>query len=44
MRYAPRLIPAGTAPRDALVEALIEDPPPSPLGEHELIPQIAWMV
>jgi hypothetical protein len=43
-RYAPRLIPAGTAPDDALVEALIENPPTSPLGEHELIPQVAWMV
>ncbi|NVB82768.1 MAG: hypothetical protein HOV81_30605 [Kofleriaceae bacterium] len=43
-RYAPRLIPAGTAPADALVEALIENPPTSPLGEHELIPQVAWMV
>jgi hypothetical protein len=43
-RYAPRLVPAGTAPEDALVERLIEDPPKSPLGEHELIPQVAWMV
>jgi hypothetical protein len=43
-RYAPRLIPAGTAPADALVESLIENPPPSPLGEHDLIPQVAWMV
>jgi hypothetical protein len=43
-RYAPRLIPAGSAPADALVEVLIENPPPSPLGEHELIPQVAWMV
>lgn len=43
-RYARRLIPAGTAPADALVEALIENPPTSPLGEHELIPQVAWMV
>lgn len=44
MRYAPRLIPAGSAPDDALVEPLIAKAPPSPLGEHELIPQIAWMV
>lgn len=44
MRYAPRLIPAGTAPQDALVEPLIAAPPPSPLGEHEQIPQVAWMV
>jgi hypothetical protein len=44
MRYAPRLIPAGSAPAGALVEPLIVDPPRSPLGEHELIPQIAWMV
>lgn len=43
-RYAPRLIPAGTAPKDALVEPLIENPPTSPLGEHELIPQVAWMI
>lgn len=43
-RYAPRLIAAGTAPADALVEALIANPPPSPLGEHALIPQVAWMV
>ncbi len=43
-RYAPRLIPAGSAPADALVELLIANPPPSPFGEHELIPQIAWMV
>jgi hypothetical protein len=43
-RYVPRLIPAGTATADALVEPLIENPPPSPLGEHELIPQVAWMV
>jgi hypothetical protein len=43
-RYAPRLIPAGTAPKDALVEPLIENPPKSPLGEHELIPQVAWMI
>lgn len=43
-RYAPRLIPAGTAPSDALVEPLIANPPPSPLGEHELIPDVAWMV
>jgi hypothetical protein len=44
MRYAPRLIPAGSAPAGALVEPLIVDPPKSPLGEHELIPQVAWMV
>lgn len=44
LRYAPRLVPPGTTPRDALVEPLIENPPPSPLGEHELIPQVAWMV
>lgn len=44
MRYAPRLIPAGTAPDDALLEPLIADPPVSPLGEHQLIPQLAWMV
>lgn len=43
-RYAPRLVPAGSAPSDALVEPLIENPPKSPLGEHELIPQVAWMV
>lgn len=43
-RYAPRLIPAGSAPEGALVEALIEHPPASPLGEHELVPQVAWMV
>src|SRR5689334_9079166 len=44
MRYAPRLIPAGSAPTGALVEPLIVDPPKSPLGEHDLIPQVAWMV
>jgi hypothetical protein len=44
MRYVPRLVPAGSAPTDALVEPLIEHPPVSPLGEHELIPQVAWMV
>lgn len=44
MRYAPRLVPAGSAPPDALVEALIASPPASPLGEHALIPQVAWMV
>jgi hypothetical protein len=44
MRYVPRLVPHGSAPPDALVEPLIENPPPSPLGEHELIPQVAWMV
>src|SRR4051812_26303461 len=43
-RYAPRLVPAGSAPRDALVEPLIEKPPRSPLGEHELIPEVAWMI
>ncbi len=43
-RYVPRLIPAGTAPADALVEPLIANPPPSPLGEHALIPEVAWMV
>jgi hypothetical protein len=43
-RYAPRLVPAHSAPRDALVEPLIANPPTSPLGEHTLIPQIAWMV
>lgn len=44
MRYAPRLIPSGSAPEGALVEPLIVDPPTSPFGEHELIPQVAWMV
>jgi hypothetical protein len=44
LRYAPRLIPAGSAPAGALVEPLIANPPTSPLGEHELIPQVAWMV
>lgn len=44
LRYAPRLIPAGSAPEGALVEPLITNPPTSPLGEHELIPQVAWMV
>ncbi len=44
MRYAPRLISAGSAPAGALVEPLIANPPKSPLGEHELIPQVAWMV
>ncbi len=29
---------------DALVEPLIANPPASPLGEHELIPEVAWMV
>jgi hypothetical protein len=43
-RYVPRLVPAGTAPADALIEPLIANPPPSPFGEHELIPQVAWMV
>lgn len=44
MRYAPRLIAAGSAPDGALVEPLIVAPPRSPLGEHELVPQVAWMV
>lgn len=44
LRYAPRLVPAGSTPDDALVEPLIVDPPKSPLGEHELIPEVAWMV
>jgi hypothetical protein len=44
MRYVPRLVPHGSAPPDALVEPLIENPPASPLGEHELIPQVAWML
>lgn len=44
LRYAPRLVLRGTTPTDALVEPLIENPPTSPLGEHELIPQVAWMV
>ncbi len=44
LRYAPRLVPPGTTPLDALVEPLIANPPKSPLGEHELIPQVAWMV
>lgn len=43
-RYAPRLVPAGSVPEDALVEPLIANPPQSPLGEHKLIPQVAWMV
>ena len=43
-RYVPRLVPAGSAPAGALVEPLIENPPASPLGEHTLIPQVAWMV
>jgi hypothetical protein len=43
-RYAPRLVPAKSAPADALVEPLIENPPKSSLGEHELIPEVAWMV
>lgn len=43
-RYAPRLVPAGSAPTDSLVEPLIVNPPASPLGEHDLIPQVAWMV
>lgn len=44
LRYAPRLVPPRTTPPEALVEPLIEDPPTSPLGEHELIPEVAWMV
>jgi len=44
LRYAPRLVQPGTSPSNALVESLIANPPPSPLGEHELIPQVAWMV
>lgn len=44
MRYAPRLIPNGSAPPDTLVEPLIANPPASPLGEHALIPEVAWMV
>ena len=44
MRYAPRLIPAGSAPPGALVEPLIAAPPPSPRGEHTLIPEVAWML
>jgi hypothetical protein len=44
LRYAPRLIPAGSAPEGALLEPLIENPQPSPLGEHELIPEVAWMI
>ena len=44
LRYAPRLVPAGSAPADALVEPLIAQPPPSPLGEHQLIPVVAWMI
>ena len=44
LRYAPRLVAPGTAPPEALVEPLIENPPPSPLGEHALVPQVAWMV
>jgi hypothetical protein len=44
LRYVARLIPAGSAPRWALIEPLIANPPTSPLGEHELVPQVAWMV
>lgn len=44
LRYAPRLVPPRTAPPDALVVPLIANPPTSPLGEHELIPHVAWMV
>lgn len=43
-RYTPRLVPAGSAPAGSLVEPLIEHPPKSPLGEHALIPEVAWMV
>ena len=43
-RYVPRLIPAGSAPAGALVEAVIEHPPASPHGEHLLVPQVAWMM
>lgn len=43
-RFVPRLIPAGSAPADALVEPLIANPPESPLGEHALIPEVAWLV
>lgn len=43
-RYLPRLVPAGSAPDEALVEPLFANPTPSPLGEHALIPQVAWMV
>jgi hypothetical protein len=43
-RFVPRLIPAGSAPADALVEPLIANPPTSPLGEHALIPDVAWLV
>lgn len=43
-RYLARLVPAGSAPADALVEPLIANAPRSPLGEHELIPQVAWMI
>jgi len=44
MRYVPRLVPAGSAPRDAFVEPLIESPQASPLGEHLQLPQVAWMI
>ncbi len=44
LRYAPRLVAPRTAPPDALVLPLIDDPPKSPLGEHERIPEVAWMV
>lgn len=44
LRYVPRLVPPGTTPPDALVIPLIENPPPSPGGEHRLIPVVAWMV
>ncbi len=44
LRYLPRLVLPGTTPSDALVVPLIESPPTSPLGEHELIPHVAWMV
>lgn len=44
LRYAPRLVPAGSAPEGVLLEPLIADPPKSPLGEHDLIPEVAWMI
>jgi hypothetical protein len=43
-RVVPRLVPAGSAPADALVEPLIANPPTSPLGEHALIPEVVWLV
>ncbi len=44
LRYVPRLVAPATTPLDALVEPLIQNPPASPLGEHELIPLVVWMV